>query len=141
MPDLRSSLKIHAVVLAILFCATLAFAAMDRTEQIAVRVFFGIFDIGISIVLLYAYRKEALLAHDHMVVGGTVTAIKTRPPGQRRIKYTFVALNGLEYTGKSDWSRQIKTGAEIVILYKPLEPIVNQPLRRFLFYSFQIDGA
>jgi hypothetical protein len=141
MPDLRSSLKIHAVILAILCCATLAFVAMDRTEQIAVRVFFGLFGIGISIVLLYAYRKEAMLAHDHMVVGGTVTAIKTRPRGQRRIKYRFVALNGLEYTGKSDWGRQINTGAEITILYKPLEPTVNQPLRRFLFYSFQTDGA
>jgi len=141
MPDLRSSLKIHAVGLAILFCATLAFVAMDRTEQIAVRVFFGIFDIGISIVLLYAYRKEAILAHDHMVVGGTVTAIKTRPRGQRTIKYRFVALNGLEYTGKSGWGRQINTGAEITILYRPLEPTVNQPIRRFLFYSFQTDGA
>jgi len=141
MPDLRPSIKIHAVGLAILFCATLAFVAIDRTEQIAVRVFFGFFDIGISIVLLYAYRKEATLAHDHMAVGGIVTAIKTRPRGQRRIKYRFVALNGLEYTGKSDWRRQINTGAEIVILYKPLEPTVNQPLRRFLFHSFQTDGA
>lgn len=141
MPNLRTSLKIHAVGLAILFCTTLAFVAMDRTEQIARRLFFGLFDIGISIVLLHVYRKEALLAHDHMVVGGTVTAIKTRPRGQRWIKYRFVALNGLEYTGKSDWGRQITRGAEIAILYKPLEPTVNQPLRRFLFYSFQADGA
>jgi len=140
MPDLRSRLKIHAVVLAILFCATLAFVAMDKTEPIAVRVFFGLFGIAISIGLVYAYRKEAILAHDHMVVGGTVTAIRTRPRGQRRIKYRFVALNGLEYTGKSDWGRQVNTGAEIAILYKPLEPTVNQPLRRFLFYSFQTDG-
>jgi hypothetical protein len=141
VPDLRPSLRIHAVILATLFCATLAFVAMDRTEQIAVRVFFALFGMVISIVLLYAYRKEAMLAHNHMVVAGTVAAIRTRPRGQRVIKYTFVALNGTEYIGKSDWGGRINIGAEIVVLYNPLEPTANQPLRRFLFYSFQTDTA
>jgi hypothetical protein len=47
-----------------------------------------------------------------------------------RIKYRFVALNGVEYRGESDWgSRRISAGADVVILYNPLQPTVNQPLK------------
>ena len=127
--------------LAILFCATLALIAMDGAEQISTRIFFGLFAIGISIILLYAYRKETMLAHDHMIGTGIVTATKTRPKRRQMIKYRFVALNGMEYTGKSDWERGANVGTEIVVVYNPLQPTANRPLRRFLFYSFQAYGS
>jgi hypothetical protein len=141
MPDLRPSLRIHAVVIAALFAATVAFVTMDRTEQTSTRLFFGVLGIGISITLIYAYRKETMLAHDHMIVAGTITEIKTRLRRRQMIKYKFLALNGLEYTGESDWEKRTTVGAEIIVLYKPLQPSVNQPRKRFLFYSFEPYGC
>lgn len=140
MPDLRPNLKIHAVVLAILLCATLMWVALGKTEQSSARLFFGVFAIVISAVLIYVYRKEATLAYEHIIVAGTITAIKKRPRRKQVIKYRFVALNGAEFIGKSDWEGQINVGREIVVLYNPLDPRTNQPLERFLFYSFQAYG-
>lgn len=141
LPDLRPSLRIHAVGLAILLCATLAFIALDGAEHTWTRIFFGVFGIPVSVLLVHVYRKEASLAYNHMIVAGVITAIKTRPRRRQRIKYRFVALNGVEYTGKSDWQGRTNRGAEIVVLYNPLQPATNQPLKRFLFYSFRTYGS
>ena len=78
-----------------------------------------------------------MLAHDHMIVAGTISASRARSRGKHMIEYKFVALDGREYTGKSDWERRPTIGTEIVVLYNPLHPSTNQPFKRFLFYSFQ----
>jgi hypothetical protein len=141
MPNLRPSLRIHAVI-AILLCMTLAFVAVTRTEEIAARLFFGFLGVVVTVVLISAYRKETALAHDHMIVVGTITDIMTGRRGGHTIKYRFVALNGSEYTGESDWgARRISMGADVVVLYNPLQPTINQPVTRFLFYSFQPYGS
>src|SRR5262249_20379602 len=143
MPNIRPNMRVHAVVSAILLCIALGLVAMTRTEQVGARLFFGVFDIVITFALIYEYRKETILAHDHAIVAGTVTNILPGRRGGRRIKYRFVALNGLQYRGESDYWRRLPmgVGSDVVLLYRPLEPTVNQPVQQFLFYSFQSYGS
>ena len=142
MADLKPTVRV-SVVVAILLCTTLGFVSMTGTEQTAARFFFGGFDLVIAFALIYEYRKEAILARDHIIVGAVVTDIRTGRRGGRRIKYKFVALNGLQYRGESDyWGRlSISLGSDILVLYSPLQPTINQPLKQFLFYSFQPCGS
>ena len=34
-------------------------------------------------------------------------------------------------------AHKVQVGSEVLVLYKPLDPAVNLPLPRFLFYSFR----
>jgi hypothetical protein len=73
-----------------------------------------------------------------LVGSGTITELKTRARGRRSVKYEFVAFDGKQYQGESDWGTQRgSTGSEITVLYMPLDPTVNIPLKRFLYYSFR----
>lgn len=143
MPTVRPNVRVHAVVVVILLCITLGFVATTRTEKTAARIFFGAFGIVIAVALIYTYRKEAMLAHDHMIGAARVTDVMIGRRGGRMIKYRFVALNGLEYTGESNyWGRlPILVGADVVVVYSPLQPTVNRLLKQFLFYSLQPYGS
>jgi hypothetical protein len=138
MQSLRATLRIHVVVLAVLLCLTLAFVAITTDEGLIARLFFGLFCSVIAGVVLVVYRKESAIAEDHVIVSGTVTEVKLGHRGRRNIRYHFVALDGLQYGGESDWGvvKPISVGADLLVLYKPLDPAVNQPLTRFWLYSF-----
>jgi hypothetical protein len=125
-----------------MLCLTLLFVALTRREEFITRLFFGVFSLVISAVLTAIYRKETMLANDHLIASATVTEVTRVRRGRRHIKYRFVALNGLEFRGESDWGRKtISGGTSITIMYKSLDPAVNQPLARFLFYSFDAYGS
>ena len=142
MQSVQPNVRIHAVVLAIVLCMTLLFVAMTRTEEMAARLFCGLFGVIIGVVLVYAYRKEACLAYTHLIVSGAITDVARGRRGSLKIKYRFVALNGVEYRGESNWgSRRISVGEDVVIAYNPRDPTINQPLKGFLFYSFQPYGS
>jgi len=72
------------------------------------------------------------------VVSSTVTELRTGSRGRSNIKYEFVAMDGKQYRGQSDWgAHRVQVGSEVPVLYKPLDPAVNLPLPRFLFFSFR----
>jgi hypothetical protein len=142
MRSLRPTLRIHAVAVAIMLCLTLVFVALTRTEELIARLFFGFFSLVVPAMLIAIYRKETMLANDHLIASATITEVTRGRRGRRNIKYRFVALNGVEYRGESDWARKIASGGtSVTIMYKPLAPAVNQPLTRFLFYSFDAYGS
>jgi hypothetical protein len=137
MQPLRGSLRVHAVALAVLLCLTLAFVALTSRDAVP-RIFSGLFCLGVSGVALAEYRKETILSESHLVGSGTITEVKTGARGRRSINYQFVAFDGKQYKGESDWGRQrVWVGSEIPVLYMPLNPTVNGPSKRFLFYSIQ----
>lgn len=137
MQSLRPSLRIHVAGIAALICVTLAFVAVT-SKGLAPRIFFGLFCLTVTGTLLALYRKESVLAEGHLVVSSTVTELKTGKRGRPNIKYEFVAFDGKQYRGQSDWGAQrVHVGAEVPVLYKPLDPAVNLPLVRFLFFSFR----
>lgn len=142
MQSLRASLRIHVVSLVVLLCVTLAFVAITSKQEPNARFFFGFFCLAIAGVLIAVYRKETAIADSHVVASGSVTEVK---PGRRRsrnIKYRFVAFNGVQYGGESDWgAKPVLVGTNLLVLYKPLDPAVNLPLTRFLFYEFDVYGS
>jgi len=103
MQSFRASLRVHVVAIAVLLCLTLAFVAIMSKEEPIVRFFFGFFSVAIVGVLLAVYRKETAIAESHVVGSGTVTEVKTGRRGGRNIEYRFVAFNGVQYEGESDW--------------------------------------
>lgn len=136
MPQLRASLRTHVAAIAVLLCLTLAFVACTSKDT-APRVFSGIFFLLVTGVAVTEYRKETSLAESHLVGNGTITELKTRARGRRSVKYQFVAFDGKQYQGESDWGTQrVRVGSEIPVLYMPLDPTVNVPLKLCLFYSF-----
>jgi hypothetical protein len=119
-----------------MLCLTLAFVALTSKDA-APRVFYGIFFLLVTGVAVAEYRKETSLAAGHLVGNGTITELKTRARGRRSVKYQFVAFDGKQYQGESDWGTQrVSVGSEIPVLYLPLDPTVNVPVKRFIFYSF-----
>jgi len=137
MQSLRATLRIHVIALAISLCLTLAFVAITTKEGLVARFFFGLWCLIIGGVLLTVYRKESAIAADHTTVSSTVTEVKVGHRGRRNIHYRFVALNGVQYKGESDWGvKPISVGADLLVLYKSLDPAVNRPLARFWLYSF-----
>ena len=71
-----------------------------------------------------------------------MTEVKTGRRGGRNIEYRFVALDGVQYEGESDWgARSVGVGNNLLVLYKSLDPAVNLPVTRFLFYSFDAYGS
>ncbi len=51
-------------------------------------------------------------------------------------------FHGVQYGGESDWgAKPISVAANLLVLYKPLDPAVNLPLTRLLFYSFDAYGS
>ena len=136
MLPLRASLRVHVAAIAVLVCLALAFVALTSKEA-APRAFYGIFFLIITGIAVAEYRKETSLAEGHLVGNGTITELKTRARGRRSVKYQFVAFDGKQYQGESDWgSQRVSVGSEIPVLYMPLDPMLNIPLKRFLFYSF-----
>jgi hypothetical protein len=142
MESFRASLRVHVVAIAVLLCLTLAFVAMTSKGEPITRFFFGFFSAAAVGVLLSVYRKETAIAESHVVASGTVTEVKTGRRGGRNIEYHFVAFNGGQYEGESDWgARSIGVGSSLLVLYKSLDPAVNLPVTRFLFYSFDAYGS
>jgi hypothetical protein len=136
MLPLRASLRVHVAAIAVLLCLTMAFVAL-MSKDAAPRVFYGVFFVLITGVAVAVYRKETSLAEGHLVGSGTITELKTGARGRRSVKYEFVAFDGKQYQGESDWGTQrVSIGSEIPVLYMPLDPTVNVPLKRFLYYSF-----
>lgn len=141
MQSLRGNLRVHAVALAILICLTLAFVSLTSKDAVS-RIFFGLFCLGVSGVVIAEYRKETILSEGHLVGSGTITEVRTGARGRRSIKYQFVAFDGKQYRGESGWgTRRVTVGSEISVLYMPLDPTVNIPLKGFLFYSFQLVAS
>jgi hypothetical protein len=137
MQTLRPSLRIHVAGIAVLLCVTLAFVAVTSKDA-APRIFFALFCLALTGTLLALYRKERVLAEGHLVVSSTVTELRTGSRGRPNLKYEFVAIDGKQYRGQSDWGAQrVQVGSEVPVLYKPLDPAVNLPLPRFLFFSFR----
>jgi hypothetical protein len=142
MESLRASLRVHVVAIAVLLCMTLAFVAITSKGEPTARFFFGFFFVAVVGVLLAVYRKETAIAESHAVASGTVTDVKRGRRWGRNIQYRFVAFNGAQYEGESDWgARSIGVGNGLLVLYKSLDPAVNLPLTRFLFYSFDAYGS
>jgi hypothetical protein len=109
---LRASLRVHAAGLAILLFLTLAFAVLTSKDVYA-RIFFGTLFLGITGVLLVVYRKENVLAENHLVASGTVTQFKKGGRGGIHIKYQFVAFDGRPYRGESDWgTKTVQVGGD-----------------------------
>jgi hypothetical protein len=122
--------------IAILLCLTPAFVALTTRDALP-RIFFSLSCVALTGVVLALYRKESLLAEDHLVARATVTELKKGRRGSRSISYEFVAFDGKQYQGDSDWGAQkVQVGNEVPVLYRTLDPAVNLPLPRFLFYSF-----
>ena len=137
MQTLRLSLRIHVVGIAVLLGVTLAFVAVTSKDT-APRIFFALFCLALIGTVLALYRKESALAEGGLVVSGTVTELRTGSRGRPNIKYEFVAMDGKQYRGQSDWgAHRVQVGSEVPVLYKPLDPAVNLPLPRFLFFSFR----
>ena len=142
MHALRPTLRIHVVTVAIMLSLTLLFVAFSRKEELIARLFFELFSLVVPAVLIMIYRKETTLADDHLIASAAVTEVTRGRRGRRYIKYRFIALNGLEYRGESDWGRSTGSGeTSVTVMYKTLDPAVNQPLTRFLFYSFDAYGS
>jgi hypothetical protein len=140
--SLRASIRIHAVAIAVLLCFTLAFVAATSNQELIARFIFGFFCLAIAGVLLDVYRKETAIAESYVVGSGTVTEVTTGGRRNLNIKYHFVAFNGVQYGGESDWSsKAIGVGTNLLVMYKSLDPAVNLPLKRFLFYSFFAYGS
>ena len=136
MSPLRASLRVHVVAIAVLLCLTLAFVAVT-SKDVVPRFFYGTFFLVVTGVAVAEYRKETSLAESHLVGSGTITELITRARGRRSVKYQFVAFDAKQHDGESDWStQQVTIGSEISVLYRPFDPTVNVPLKRFLFYSF-----
>jgi len=141
MQTVRASLRVHAVGVAILLCLTLAFVALTSKDTVP-RIFFALFCLVLTGISIAVYRKESALAQDHLVVRGTVTELTKGRRGGRGIKYQFVAFDGKQYRGESDWGAQrVQVGSEVLVLYQPLNPAVNLPVTRSLFYSFRSYGS
>jgi hypothetical protein len=141
MQNLRASLRIHRIALAVLLCLTLTFVAITSRQESLARFFFGFFSLATAGVLLVVYRKETAIADSHLVASGTVNAVKAGHRGGN-IEYCFVAFNGVQYSGESDWDGEpIRVGTNFQVLYKTLDPAINQPLKQFLFYSFDAYGS
>jgi hypothetical protein len=137
MESLRANLRIHVVALALLLCSTLAFVAVTSSHELLVQFIFGAICLGITGVSLAVYRKESGIADNHLVVTGTVSEVnRGGRRGGRTIKYGFVAADGVQYAGESNWFGNIGAGSDVTVLYKPLDPTINLPLKQFLFYSF-----
>ncbi len=135
--SVRPSLRIHVVGIAILLCMTLAFVALTSKDATP-RILFVLFCLVFTGTLIAEYHKESVLAEDHLLASSTVTELKRGRRGRRSIRYQFVAFDGKQYRGESDWGAQkVQVGSEVLVLYKPLDPAVNLPLPRFLFYSFR----
>jgi hypothetical protein len=125
------------VGIAILLCVTLAFVAVT-SKNVATRIFFALFCIGTAVACIGEYRTENALAHDHLVVSGTVTELKKGRRGGRSAKYEFTAFDGKQYEGESGLGRQrVQVGSEVLVVYKPQNPSLNKAAQGFLFYSFQ----
>lgn len=141
MENLRASCRIHVVALSGLICLTLAYVAITDADPIA-RIFFGFFAVVLAVTLAGRFRKESRLAPGHLVGHATVRELKRGRRGRINIKYDFVALDGKQYQGRSDWSeRSIHVGSTLSVTYNPEDPSLNQPLRLFLFYSLQPYGS
>ncbi len=66
-----------------------------------------------------------------------MTKLKAGSRGRRNISYQFVAFDGKQYRGESDWGAQrVQVGNEVLVLYRTLDPAASLPLPRFIFYSF-----
>jgi len=142
MGSFRASLRVHVIAIVVLLCLTLAFVAITSKGEPSARFFFGFFSVAVVAVMFVVYRKETAIAESHVVASGTVTEVKTGRRGGRNIEYRFVALDGVQYEGESDWgARSVGVGNNLLVLYKSLDPAVNLPLTRFLFYSFDAYGS
>jgi len=102
MLPLKASLRVHVAVIAVLLCLTLAFVA-TTSQDTAPRVFYGIFFLLVTGAALAEYRKETSLAEGHLVGNGTITELRIGVHGKRSVKYRFVAFDGKQYQGESDW--------------------------------------
>ena len=142
MQSLRASLRIHVVALAVLLCLTLAFVSITSRHELVANLLFGAICLVVMGVSLAVYRREREIADSHVVVVGTVTEVNSdgRRAG-RTIKYRFVAVAGVQYAGESNWFGNIGAGSDVTVLYKPLDPSVNLPLKQFVFYSFDAYGS
>jgi hypothetical protein len=137
MESLRANLRIHVVALAVLLCLTLAFVSVTSRHELIAQLIFGAICLVVAGVSLAVYRKETGIADNHLVVTGIVTEVnRGGRRGGRTIKYRFVTVDRVQYAGESNWFGNIGAGSEVTVLYKPLDPTVNLPLKQFLFYSF-----
>lgn len=112
---------------------------------------------GLSILavfaVLYHFRKEYQLVHDHLTAVGVVTdyripfsdssrfvrfIMRKFSPEVPVIKYSFTAFDQMTHTGKiGGWRvRGLYKGTKITVLYKPGKPSVNHPVTSFIFYAF-----
>jgi len=148
---LQPRLRLHGpVVLLILFGSFPLFFFLEHGIN---RIFHcGLSVLGVSAVLFH-FSKEYRLVHDRLTAVGVVTDygpptvansrflrffMRKFSPDVPVIKYSFVAFDQKTYTGKTWWrARGLYKGARITVLYKPGKPLVNHPVRSFIFYSFR----
>ena len=137
MRSLRAHLRSYAIALALVFCLTLAFVTVTSHNTVSM-IFWGAFTLATSGFLIGLFRKEKTIAEDHLTARSTVTSVSSGRRGGLTITYVFIALNGKEYGGSSDWwGKKVQVGSELPVMYKTLKPELNLPSMQFLFYSFR----
>ena len=128
----------------VLACAVLGWIGFTDQDLLA-RMFFGVFSVLASGLLLFVISEESALASNHMFASGEVLSYsrRTGPKGSPKVHYRFVALDGHRYEVSSNLfnTQRFQTGQQIPILYNPLMPSKSKPLGGFIFYHFHVPEA
>jgi type IV secretory pathway VirB2 component (pilin) len=139
--SLTGQFRYVVLVVWVLVCGVLGWVGFTDQDLLA-RIFFGVFLVLASGLLLFFIREESALASNHMFVSGEVLSYSRRSGrrGGPKVHYRFVALDGRRYEVSSNLfsTQRFRTGPQISILYNPLMPQKSKPLAGFIFYRF--DG-
>lgn len=153
-PDIQTlqpRLSPHGPVVLLILLAS--FALFFFLKHGINRIVYCSFALLVIATVLFHFRKEYRLVHDHLVAIGIVTNYgvpfrsgprivrlimrKFYPADVPTAKYSFVTFDQKTYTGQTGWrTDSLYKGAKITVLYKPEKPSVNHPVTSFIFYSF-----